>query len=79
MLSIFASLFEFLWWKAGSAEVSKKYIDAAILQQNDANFTNILLFGATSFNKNTNSLILMALMDYLVATGRFDQPPFNNC
>ena len=48
------------------------------VQQSDANFTHILLFGVISFDKNRNSLILMVLMDYLVATGRFDQPLFNN-
>ena len=58
---------------------SVRNIDVAILRQNGANFTHILLFGATSFNKNTNSLILVALMGYLVTTGRFNQPLFNNC
>ena len=43
-----------------------------MLQQNDANFTDSLLFGATSFDKNTSSLILGALVDYLIAIVTFE-------
>ena len=50
-----------------------------MLQQNDANFTDSLLFGAASFDKSTNSLIVGALMNCLVATVRFDQLLLNNC
>ena len=50
----------------------------SLLQQSDANVTHVLLFGDTSFDKNFNTLILEATIEYLVAIGRFDKPLFNN-
>lgn len=45
-------------------------IDTTYLQQNNAILTHIVLVGNASFDKNPNTLILEAIMDYLVITGR---------
>ena len=50
----------------------------SILQQSDSKFTSVLLFGDTSFNNNKNTFILDDTIDYIILTGRFDEPLFNN-
>ena len=51
-----------------------KNIAMSILQQSDSNFTRVLLFGDTSFDKNKNTFILDATIDYVISTGRFMNP-----
>ena len=51
-------------------------IEMSILQQSDSKFTRVLLFGDTSFNNNKNTFILNATIDYIISTGRFDEPLF---
>ena len=55
-----------------------KNIDMSILQQSDSKFTSVLLFGDTSFGNNKNTFILEATIDYIISTGRFDEPLFNS-
>ena len=55
-----------------------KYINISILYQDDSKFTSVLLFGDTSFDRNKNTFILEATIDYLISTGRFDEPLFNS-
>ena len=49
-------------------------IDATIFRENDTNLTHVLLFADPPFDKNINALNLEATVDYLVVTGRFDEP-----
>ena len=51
-----------------------KNIEMSILQQSDSKFTRVLLFGDTSFDNNKNTFILNATIDYIISTGRFDEP-----
>ena len=55
-----------------------KNIDMSILQQSDSKFTSVLLFGDISFENNKNTFILDATIDYIISTGRFDEPLFNS-
>ena len=55
-----------------------KYINISILYQDDSKFTSVLLFGDTSFDRNKNTFILEATIDYVISTGRFDEPLFNS-
>ena len=55
-----------------------KNIDMCILQQSDSKFTNVLLFGDTSFNNGKNTSILDATIDYIISTGRFNESLFNS-
>ena len=50
----------------------------SILQQSDPKLTNVLLFGDTSFDNNKNTFILNATIDYIISTGRFDEPLFKS-
>ena len=50
----------------------------SVLQQSDSKFTRVLLFGDTSFDNNKNTFILDATIDYIISTGRFDEPLFNS-
>lgn len=54
-----------------------KNIGTTILQLSNTNLTHVLLFN-TSLTKNTNTFILEATMDYLVVTGSFEEPLFDN-
>ena len=45
-----------------------------MLQQSDSKFTNILLFSNNSFDNNKNTSILDVTIDYIISTGRFDEP-----
>ena len=55
-----------------------KNIDTSILQQSDSKFTRILLFDDTSLGNNKNTFILDATIDYIIFTGRFDEPLFKS-
>ena len=55
-----------------------KNIDMSILQQSDPKLTNVLLFGDTSFDNNKNTFIFNATIDYIISTGRFDEPLFKS-
>ena len=51
-------------------------IDSKILKSNDSYLTQTLLFGSTSFDSETNTLVLNATIDYILSTERFEQPLF---
>ena len=51
-------------------------IDSKILESNDSYLTQTLLFGSTSFDSETNTLVLNATIDYILSTERFEQPLF---
>ena len=51
-------------------------IDSKILETNDSSMTQTLLFGSTSFDSETNTLVLNATIDYILSTERFEQPHF---
>ena len=55
-----------------------KNIDMSILQQSDSKFISVLLFGGASFDNNKNIFILDDTIDYIISTGRFDEPLFNS-
>ena len=55
-----------------------KSIDMSILHQGDSNVTSVLLFSDTSFDNNKTTFILDATIDYIILTGRFDEPLFNS-
>ena len=55
-----------------------KNIDMSILPESDSKFTSVLVFGDTSFDNNKNIFILEATIDYIISTGRFDEPLFNS-
>ena len=51
-------------------------IDSKILESNDSYLTQTLLFGSTSFDSETNTLVLNTAIDYILSTERFEQPLF---
>ena len=51
-------------------------IDSKILESNDSYLTQTLLFGSTSFDSETNTLVLNATIDYILSTERFEEPLF---
>ena len=51
-----------------------KEIDSTILSKNDSDTTQILLYGASSFDMQTNTSIVNATLDFLIQTKRFDGP-----
>ena len=51
-------------------------IDSKILESNDSYLTQTFLFGSTSFDSETNTLVLNATIDYILSTERFEQPLF---
>ena len=50
----------------------------SILEQSDSKYISVLLFGNTSFDNNKNTFILDATIDYIISTGRFDEPSFHS-
>ena len=57
---------------------SLKNINTSILHSSYSKFTSLLLFGDTSFDNNKSTLIIDATVDYIISTGRFDEPLFNS-
>ena len=51
-------------------------ISCKILKSPDSFLTQTLLFGTTSFDTETDTLILNATIDYILSTDRFEQPLF---
>ena len=51
-------------------------IDSKILESNDPYLTQTLLFGSTSFDSETNTLVLNATIDYILSTERFEESLF---
>ena len=51
-------------------------IDSKILESNDSYLTQTLLFGSTSFDSETNTLVLNATINYILSTERFEEPLF---
>ena len=48
--------------------------DSNLFNNTDSTFTQALLFGSTSFKSNKNLNILIATIDYISSTKRFDEP-----
>ena len=55
-----------------------KSIGMPILHQADSNVTSVFLFSDTSFDNNKTTFILDVTIDYIISTGRFDEPLFNS-
>ena len=51
-------------------------IDCKILESSDSYLTQTLLFGCTSFDSETNTLVLNTTIDYILFTEKFKEPPF---
>ena len=51
-------------------------IDWKILESTDSYSTQTLLFGCTSFDSQTNTLVLNATIDFILSTERFEEPLF---
>ena len=51
-------------------------INSKILESNDSYLSQTLLFGSTSFDSETNTLVLNATIDYILSNERFEQPLF---
>ena len=50
----------------------------SILQQSDSKFASVLLFGNTSLDNNKNTFIFNATIDYIILTGKFEEPLFKS-
>ena len=51
-------------------------IDSKILDSNDSYLTQSFLFGSTSFDSETNTLVLYATINYTLSTERFEESLF---
>ena len=51
-------------------------IDSKILGSNDFYLTQTLLFGTTSFDSETNTLVLNGIISCILSTERFEEPLF---
>ena len=51
-------------------------LDCTLLDNTDSSLTQTLLFGNTSFKSNKNLKILIATIDYILSTKRFEEPIF---
>ena len=52
-------------------------MDSNILNLNDCRFSEVLLFGSSSFNNTKNKSILNTTIDYIVSSKRFEVPLFD--
>ena len=48
-------------------------MDSKILESTDSYLTHFLLFGSTSFDSQTNTLVLNVTIDYILSTERFEE------
>ena len=53
-------------------------IDSNILNLNDSRFSEVLLFGNSSFNNSKNTFILNTTIEYIVSSKRFEVPLFDS-
>ena len=53
-------------------------IDNNILNLNDSRFSEVLLFGNSSFNKTKNTSVLNTTIEYIVSSKRFEVPLFDS-
>ena len=51
-------------------------INSKLLESNDFYLTKTILFGSTSFDSETNTLVLNATIGYILSTERFKEPLF---
>ena len=51
-------------------------IDSKMLESTDSYLTQTLLFGCTSFDSETNTLVLNSAIDYILSTERFEEALF---
>ena len=49
-------------------------IDSKLLECNDSYLTQTLLFGSTSFDSETKTLVLNATINYILSTEKFEEP-----
>ena len=57
---------------------SIRNIDNNILNLNDSRFSEVLLFGNSSFNNIKNTSILNSTIEYIVSSKRFEVPLFDS-
>ena len=55
-----------------------KNIDSKLLDYSDLRLTQILLFGDTLLNVNTNSSVLNTTMNFVISK-KFEEPRFLDC
>ena len=53
-------------------------IDNSILYLNDSRFSEVLLFGNSSFNNSKNTFIINTTIEYIVSSKRFEVPLFDS-
>ena len=51
-------------------------IDGNILVENEKSIVNTLLFGKSNFENSVNHAILIASIEYILSTQRFNEPLF---
>ena len=52
-------------------------IDKMLLSQNESSLTHLPLYGDPKINSNVNAFILNSATDFLLSSGRFNGPFFN--
>ena len=55
---------------------SLRNLDSKLFENTDSFLTNILLFGKESLNKDQNTAILNATLEFIISANRFDEPLF---
>ena len=53
-------------------------IDSNILNLNDSRFSEVLLFGNSSFNNSKNTFIINTTIEYIVSSKKFEVPLFDS-
>ena len=53
-------------------------IDSNILNLNDSKFSEVLLFGKSSFNNSKNTFIINTTIEYIASSKRFEVPLFDS-
>ena len=52
-------------------------IDKMLLSQNESSLTHLLLYGDSKGNSNVNAFILNSATEFILSSGRFNEPLFN--
>ena len=51
-------------------------IDKMLLSQNESSLTHLLLYGDPKRNSNVNAFILNSAIEFILSSGRFNEPLF---
>ena len=51
-------------------------IDKMLLSQNESSLTHLLLYGGPKCNSNVNAFILNSAIEFILSSGRFNEPLF---